>query len=105
MRDYTYRYSVKLTTVTGYNTPAGWATRTSRAHPVPAFLTGKPTDGKLARYVADYNASIVPGGVNAHIGPGGRAVAATIFDHNTDTVVATWREAWVDLLMRSGFPA
>lgn len=90
MKDYVYRYSVKIITVQGFNTPAGWATRSRVGHAVPPVLTGKPTDAKLAQYVRDYNASILPGGCNSHVGPGGRATLASIFDHHTNRVVATW---------------
>jgi hypothetical protein len=51
---------------------------------------GKPTGPKLARYIADYHASLTPDGINSHLGPGARATAATILDHATDAVVATW---------------
>lgn len=92
MRDYTYRYSVRMTPISGYHTPSGWDTRSRAGRTVPAYLTGKPTDAKLARYVADYNDSLKPGGVNEHIGPSGYATKAVIFDHQTNTEVATWEE-------------
>lgn len=91
-RDYTFRYSVELTLVSGYATPAGWPTRNRIGDRRPAEMLGKPNDAKLARYVADYNASLAPEGVNSHIGPRGAAVAARILDHHNDrAVVATWR--------------
>lgn len=34
----------------------------------PGDHFGKPTDAKLAQWVADYEASLKPGGVNAHVG-------------------------------------
>lgn len=67
-RDLTYRYSVEMTTVAGYNTPAGWPTRNRNGDRRPAELLGKPTDGKLRQYVLDYNVSLHPGAVNAHLG-------------------------------------
>lgn len=93
MRDYRYRYSVSMTTVTGYNTPAGWNTTSRPGARIPKGMGGKPTDAKLARYVADYNASLDPGGCNAHVGPNGRCTAATIYDHDEQKVVATWKNA------------
>lgn len=92
MKDYTYRYSVQLICLTGYNTPAGWATRSRIGHALPSKLTGKPNGKKLAAYVADYNASLSPNGVNSHIGLNGTAVRAYITDHQTKTVVATWEK-------------
>ena len=88
-RSYTFRYSVELTTLTGYNTPAGWPTTNRVGDHRPKELLGRPTDAKLARYVADYNASLEPGGANAHIGPSGRATAACIKDGYD--IVATWK--------------
>jgi hypothetical protein len=91
MRDYTFRYSVEMKIANGYMTPAGWATRSRVGATVPAYLAGKPSAAKLARYVADYNASLKPGGVNEHLGPGARCLSARILDHNNDRrVVAEW---------------
>lgn len=50
-----------------YYTPAAW----------PSKHLGRPTVANLARYVADFEASTLPGGVNAHLGPT-RVVAARI---------------------------
>jgi hypothetical protein len=91
-RDYRFRYSVEMTIVEGAITPAGWPTRNRVGDHRPAALLGKPTHAKLAQYVADYNASIQPGGVNSHIGAGGRCIAARNVDHDNDrAVVAAWR--------------
>jgi hypothetical protein len=87
----TYRYSVQMSIVRGYATPAGWGTRSRLGHTVPAALAGKPTDAKLAQYVADYNASLEAGGCNSHIGASGACVAAAITDHNTGAVVARYQ--------------
>lgn len=92
MRDFAYRYSVSMTTLVGYNTPCGWATKSRIGHRIPKGLGGIPTNAKLARWVADYNASLLPGGVNSHIGPNGHCLVASIRDHQTDAVVATWTE-------------
>jgi hypothetical protein len=91
MKDYSYRYSVRMTLTKGFMTPSGWATRSRIGHAIPPYLAGPPTAAKLARYVADYNESLLPDGVNSHIGPSGYATAASIFDHhNNRQVVATW---------------
>lgn len=90
MKDYTYRYSVSMTTVQGFNTPAGWATASRVGHRIPAGLSGKPNVAKLERYVADYNASILPGGCNAHLGLNARCTAASIYDHQSMAVVAVF---------------
>lgn len=90
MKDFTFRYSVSMVTVQGFNTPAGWATRSRAGSRIPAYLSGPPNAAKLARYVDDYNASLRPGGCNAHLGLGARCVAATIRDHQAGTVVAVF---------------
>lgn len=93
-RDVTFRYSVQMTLATGYATPAGWPTRNRIGDLRPKEILGTPNDAKLARYVADYNDSLIPDGVNSHIGQRGRCVAAVIVDHNNkDTVVARWSVA------------
>lgn len=89
-RDYTYRYSVRVQPVRGSHTPAGWDTRSRAGRRIPAWQAGKPTPGKLAQWVADFNASVQPGGVNEHLGPDARLVAASIYDHQIGAVVATW---------------
>lgn len=94
MRDYTYRYAVVVRPVSGYQTPSGWATRSRVGHQVPPYLTGKPTDAKLARWVADYHASLLPGGVNSHLGDGARLLAAEVRDGGVNgTVVASWKRS------------
>jgi hypothetical protein len=93
-RDIRYRYSVEMTIIRGTATPAGWPTRNSVGNLRPAALLGKPNAAKLAQYVADYNASLAAGGVNAHIGQSGACIAARIIDHDDNrAVVATWQAA------------
>lgn len=92
MADTTYRYSVQMILAVGYATPSGWPTRNRIGDRRPASILGRPNDAKLAAYVADYNASLVPGGVNSHIGDRGRCVSAQIVDHYSigNQVVASW---------------
>lgn len=68
-------------------TPAAWnvGTRTR-----PGY--GRPTAANLTHYVAIFNASTEPGGVNAHLS-GTRITAARIVDQRTGEVVATWYAA------------
>lgn len=80
-RSIAFRFSVKMTTVTGFNTPAGWQTRQA----------GRPNAKNLAAYVALYNRSLLPGGCNAHLGPGAECVAAELRDHDRMETVATWK--------------
>jgi hypothetical protein len=74
------RFVVNVTPVTGYQTPSEWQTK----------FAGRPSDANLAKWVALYHESLAPGGVNAHIGPSGRLVAATVIDQHTGDVRARW---------------
>jgi hypothetical protein len=90
-RTISFRYSVEVTTNTGGHTPAGWPTRNRAGSRVPSALLGKPNAAKLAQWVADFNASLLPGGCNAHIGTGGTITSARIIDHdNNRAIVATF---------------
>lgn len=72
-RDRAIRYTVRMSLVSGFATPAEYRSK----------HYGRASDAGLANYVTSYNESILPGGVNAHIGPSGRCYAATLTDHNT----------------------
>lgn len=83
-RSTTPQYVIR-TTDTGYvgNTPGVWKSK----------YYGKPTAANLAAYVATFNASLLPGGCNAHIGPEGALTEAYIIDqYNDDKVVAVWNK-------------
>lgn len=89
---YRFRYSVEVVVIRGGHTPAGWPTSNRGGDRRPAALLGKPTAAKLAQYVADFNASLVPGGINEHIGTAGSIISARILDHdNNRAIVATWQ--------------
>lgn len=79
MRDRAIRFTVAMKTVTGYNTPSEYQSK----------YCGRPGAKGLAKFVADYNESLKPGGVNAHIGDRGRCYAASLRDHGT--VIAEWK--------------
>lgn len=72
-------FVVKTHTPGVYDTPAAWPTK----------HLGRPTDASLATYVADFEASCKPGGVNAHLGfrPVRRAV---VIRQSTGAVVAEY---------------
>lgn len=84
---YRFRYSVEVVVKRGGHTPAGWPTRNRAGDNRPASMLGKPNAAKLAQYVADFNASLLPGGCNDHIGTDGTVIAARIVDHDNDRAV------------------
>jgi len=89
---YRYRYSVEMVLARGAMTPIGWDVKSSRGRRGPVRGLGQPNAANLARYMADYNASLQPGGVNAHLGLSAIATSARILDHDNDrAIVATWR--------------
>lgn len=55
---------------------------------------GRPTDANLAKEMKALNASMEPGGTNAHLaGDRHKVRRARIVDTRTGDVVATWEEA------------
>ena len=53
---------------------------------------GRPTDANLAKAIALYNATLLPGDVNEHVGVGATCVYAEVRDQfNGNRVVATWK--------------
>ena len=57
-RTFTPAHAVEFVVDRGYWTPMGW----------DAKHAGRPTVANLAAFVAGYEASTQPGGVNAHLG-------------------------------------
>lgn len=65
---------------TSYTEPTAWPTK----------YAGRPSDANLAAYIAKYEESTRPGGVNAHLGS--RVVfKAEVVDQETGAVRATYR--------------
>jgi hypothetical protein len=80
-RSVAYRFSVRMSVVHGFVTPAGWESKHA----------GRPNAANLAKYVELFNASLLPGGCNAHLGESTRCVAAELVDHcRGNAVIATW---------------
>ena len=50
---------------------------------------GRPTAENLARDVATFEASCLPGGCNAHLGPM-TVLSAKITDHRKNLILAVW---------------
>ena len=55
---------------------------------VPGY--GRPTQKNLAAWVAAFNASVLPGGCNDHLGEGCQLVAATIVNQDTGETLASY---------------
>lgn len=72
------------------HSPAGWSVKHS----------GSPTDESLAKYVADYEASTLPGGVNEHLGVT-RVSSARVVHQSSGEVVATYAPAMFTVLAAS----
>lgn len=80
-RSTTPKYVVDMKIRKGMTTPAAW---TVKQH-------GKPTAKNLAKYVDAYNDSVMPGGVNQHLGDGSTATWAGIRENNLHaSYIAEW---------------
>ena len=76
-RDTTSKYRLEITCRGYYTTPMCWK--------------GRATDKRLEEWVAQYEASCLPGGANAHLGDGGKVTRARIYVNDGGyTLVASY---------------
>jgi hypothetical protein len=73
-RSSTPKYVIEFVTGNGRQRTHEWRVRTSYR----GKGYGRPTEANLEKHVQAYNASVEPGGCNAHLGPKATAVAAVI---------------------------
>ncbi len=85
-RDLPIRYTVNLTAPGMHYTPMQWRTRPQGQ--IPSY--GAPTNANLAKFMAKFLETMKPGGHSAHLGDKGIPTRATIMDHDTGQVVASW---------------
>lgn len=83
MTSHTPTYRVELRLLGSHATPAAWPTKHA----------GRPTDATLARYVADFEESTRPGGVNEHLGEE-FVIGAEVVRQATGETVATFTTEW-----------
>ena len=88
----TPKYIVQLHTPGFYNTPSEWSVRGLYG----GKGCGKPTDANLAKYVEQFEKSMLPGGANDHLAAKNyHVVAAYIYLNNgrMEMPLAQWRAA------------
>jgi hypothetical protein len=83
----TPKYVVDMKLKRGYTDAAEW--RVNAQYGMRGY--GKPTTANLKKYIDAYNDSLESGGVNAHIGPSGKAIWAGIrFNTYGTKYIAEW---------------
>lgn len=75
------RFEVRMRVARGHVTPMEYPTK----------HVGRANDENLATFVKDYNVSLHPGGVNAHLGDSARCLEAEVFDYRRGEVVARYK--------------
>lgn len=69
------------------STPMEWRSRSTRLR----TGYGAPTDANLERFVQKMNATMDPGGCNAHLGPNHHIVSARVVRQSDGKVMATYQ--------------
>lgn len=82
----TYRLESRARSPRVVSTPMEWRARGSRLRPG----YGSPTEANLEAFVQKMNASMDPGGVNAHLGCAHHIVSAKIVRQSDGKVMATY---------------
>ena len=87
-RSTTPTYILRIIVESGsYCTPMEWRVSGSR---IAGSGYGKPTTANIAKWVAVYEKSLLPGGVNSHIGFD-KVLSASITNQKIGEVVAEWK--------------
>lgn len=89
-RSRAWTYVLRIVESERISTPMEW--RVGKRYSVPGY--GKPTVENLAKWVAAYEKSLLPGGVNQHLSYGAnkidKVLSASITNQRTGEVVAEW---------------